>query len=238
MKQIYSHQIKESVKAAYQAIAADFDQTRKQPWNEFEDFLKYIKSGDEVLDLACGNGRLGGFLKEKGLLVKYLGVDHNPEFLKLAKKNFPESEFKEGDLEGPGVKENHFDTLLCIAAFHHLPDVKSRHKGALAMHKALKKNGILIVTVWNLFQRKYWREWVKAIGYHLITLGRRLKWNDLWIKWSKAPLKRYYHSFFPSEFQSYFPESKWKIEEVYFTRKGKRVSFWESFNIVLVARKK
>ncbi len=238
MKQSHSKKIKASVKAAYKAIAADFDQTRKRPWGEFEDFLSHVKSGDHVLDLGCGNGRLFDFFHEKGLKINYLGVDHNPDFLKLAKKNVPEATFQEGDLENPGLKDSSFDVIFSVAAFHHLPDITSRNKCVAAMHQALKKEGLVVLTTWNLWQKRYWKEWVRAALLSFVTLGRGLKWNDLWIKWGKSPLKRYYHSFFPKELLRYFPKSNWKVEGIFFSKKGKKVSFWKCFNIVLVVRKK
>ncbi|MFH0820590.1 MAG: WecB/TagA/CpsF family glycosyltransferase, partial [Candidatus Peregrinibacteria bacterium] len=46
-----------------------------------------------------------------------------------------------------------------------------------------------------------------------------------------------YHAFLPSELRRYFGDESWDIEEFYFTRKGERVGFWRSFNLVVIARK-
>src|SRR5690606_41708174 len=119
----------------------------------------------------------------------------------------------------------------------HLPTPESRKKALENMHRALKKEGVLIVTVWNLFQRKYVSEFLKALGSWILHLGQKWSWNDLWIKWGKEPEERYYHAFLPSELRRYFSPRKWKIEEFYFTRKGHKEGFWEGFNLVVVARK-
>lgn len=233
-----SSQIKASVKRAYDAIADQFSQTRQQPWGEFEDFLPHVKKGDRVLDVGCGNGRLYAFLKERVGAIDYTGVDQSGGLLTLAKKQHPEAEFLEQDMEELQVDPDQFDVVFSIASFHHLPTVHSRRETLKRMHQALKKDGVLILTVWNLFQRKYLAEFLRAIGSFLIRFGQGLRWNDLWIKWAKYPEKRYYHAFLPGELRRYFDPSQWMIEQFYFTRKGKRVGFWKGFNLVMAARKK
>lgn len=234
-----SDKIRQQVKETYSEIADEFDQTRQNPWLEFLHFLEYIENGDKVLDLACGNGRLYDLLKEKN--VDYLGVDNNKALLEKARKNFPEAIFQIGDMVDLDFPDNNFDALFCIAAFHHIPGKKLRQKAAREMHRVLKKNGVVILTTWNLFQWKYLKNFLKSIGSSVIHLGFKNAWNDLWIKWGKSGYNRYYHAFLPGEFKSYFPargKKGWKIEEFYFVRKGSRVKFWRSFNICLIARKK
>lgn len=230
-----NNNITEQVKASYSAIASEFNQTRKQAWPEFEHFLTYVKKGSKILDVGCGNGRLYEALKGKE--VKYVGIDHNPDLLQKAQENFPEAHFEKGDMVDLKLKSEAFDAVFCIAAFHHLPTPELRKKALSALHHTLKKDGILILTTWNLFQKKYVGELMKNIFRSLLSGGKRGNFNDFWIKWGKYPLKRYYHSFWPSELKGLFKPKEWKIEEFYFTKKGKRVSFLRSFNVVLIARK-
>ncbi|MBU0727682.1 methyltransferase domain-containing protein [Patescibacteria group bacterium] len=229
-------QIKEQIKESYSAIAQEFHQTRKAPWEEFNHFLAYTKHDGNTLDLGCGNGRLYEFLKPKN--VNYLGIDHNSHLLDKARESYPEARFELDDMTDVDLPEEAFDNIFCIAAFHHIPGRKMRKHVADNMHRSLKTDGILILTVWNLFQFKYLKALLKAIVTCILHLGLKTAWNDLMIKWGNFPIKRYYHAFLPKEFLKYFPESKWKIEEFYFTRKGNRVSFLRSFNLVLIARKK
>lgn len=230
------HPITEQVKASYVAIADEFSQSRMRPWPEFEGFLKYVKSGARVLDVGCGNGRLYDFLKQKK--VHYLGVDHNPEFIKKASVFFPEAEFELQEMTDLKLPANHFDVIFSVAAFHHLPTKKLRKKVLLDFHSALKKDGFLILTTWNLFQWRYLRPLLKSIFRSVFTLGLKGRWNDLWIKWGNYPLKRYYHSFLPGEIRRLFPKNLWQIEDFYFTKKGKRVKFLGSFNLILILRKR
>ena len=229
------NQIKEKVISSYSAIAHEFDQTRKIPWGEFNHFLAHTKHGGKVLDLGCGNGRFYEFIKQKD--VDYLGIDNNSNLLEHARNNFPEATFQLDDMINFSLPEEAFDNIFCIAAFHHIPSKRLRIESAELIRRSIKTDGILILTVWNLFQVKYLKTFLKSIFSSIIHLGLKNAWNDLWVKWGKYPIKRYYHAFLPKELLKCFPSDKWKIEELYFTRKGKRVSFLRSFNIVLVARK-
>jgi len=230
-----SHPITEKVKASYVAIADEFSQSRMRPWPEFDAFLSHVESGARVLDVGCGNGRLYDFLKQKQ--IDYLGLDHNPEFIKKATDIFPEAQFQLQEMTDLDLPKNHFDVIFSIAAFHHLPTKKLRKKVLLDLHRSLKKEGVLILTTWNLFQWRYVTPLIKSVFRSLLTLGLRGGWNDLWIKWGKYPLKRYYHSFLPSELRRLFPPNLWVIEDFYFTKKGKRVKFWGSFNVVIILKK-
>lgn len=224
----YSKKIAAQVNESYSQFAEEFDRTRKQQWPEFEHFLAYTRKGSTVLDLGCGNGRLFEFLKPKQL--NYLGIDHNSHLLDLAKKNFPEARFQLDDMMDLHLEEEAFDNIFCIAAFHHVPTKSMRKKVLADLHLALREDGILILTAWNLFQWKYLGAFLKSVF--------RGAWNDVFIRWADYPQKRYYHAFLPAEIKALLSHSKWHIEEFYFTKKGKRVSFLRSFNLVVIARRK
>ncbi|MBN2306833.1 methyltransferase domain-containing protein [Candidatus Peregrinibacteria bacterium] len=236
MKKKFTQKITEKIKASYSQFASEFDQTRRQQWPEFDHFLAYTRKHAKVLDLGCGTGRLYEFLQPKE--VTYLGVDHNSHLLELARKNFPEAAFRLDDITDLKLEEEAFDNIFCIAAFHHIPTKKMRRKVLKDLEKILKPDGILILTVWNLFQYKYGGALLKGIFRCLLTLGFKGAWNDLFIKWGDYPVKRYYHAFLPLELLALFSEKSWSIEDFYFTRKGKRVRWFRSFNFVLIARKK
>ena len=141
------------------------------------------------------------------------------------------------DMTDLDLKDGSFDLVFCIAAFHHIPGRRLRTRSVKEMHRVLKPDGVLILTVWNLFQWKYFKNLLSAILSFVFHFGLKYNWNDLWIKWRSEGLKRYYHAFLPGELLGYFKAKQWKIEEFYFVRKGSRVKFWRSFNLVIIARK-
>jgi ubiquinone/menaquinone biosynthesis C-methylase UbiE len=226
--------IRNNLQKTYDDISEEFDQTRKIQWPEFEYFKKFVKNNAQILDLGCGNGRLYDALGEKK--VDYTGLDTSSSLIDKARLNFPDAKFKLGDMADLDFPDDYFDIVFSIASFHHIPGKKLRKHVVYEMNRVLKPNGILIVMVWNLFQWKYIKEFLGSLFSFIIHFGLKYSWNDLWIKWGDYPIKRYYHAFLPRELQDSF-QNRWKIEELYFVKKGTRVKFWQSYNICLIARK-
>lgn len=236
MRKKHTNKIRDLVKKAYDSIASEFDQTRKVQWPEFHEFLEYVENDVKVLDLGCGNGRVYDLLKSKD--VDYLGIDNSSGLIDRARENYPKARFEIGDMVDLDLPDNSFDIIFSIASFHHIPGKKLRKQAVKEMHRVLKKDGILILTVWNLFQWKYLKCLMASILSFILHLGLKYSWNDLWIKWGKHPIKRYYHAFLPSELIRCFEDRRWKIEKFYFTHKGSKVKFWQSFNLCLILRNK
>lgn len=190
--------ILQKVKKDYASIAAEFDASRNIYWPEFSVFLKYLKKHRilrqaqddmriKLLDIGCGNGRLASFLHNEP--IKYLGIDNSRAFLKIAKKNHPDAKFRYGDILKLPFPKASFDTVWCIAVLHHIPTQKLQLKALREMKPVLKKNGSLMLTVWNLWQPKY-RKYINK------------KTRDAEIPWdSKKNPKvwRYYHAFARTE---------------------------------------
>mgnify|MGYP001583850183 CR=1 FL=1 len=186
----------------YTPIAKEFSQTRHSPWPEFNLLLPYLKPNFKLLDLGCGNGRLYKFLK-KHKKISYLGMDNNKRLLALAKKEKPSARFLFGDMTKIPSKSDSFDIIACVAAFHHLPSKKLRLQALSEMHRILKKNGVLFLTNWNLFQPKYKKYiWLSYL---------RLRPRDTFIPWSDSGIKRYYHAFTTKELSKLLQKSGFRI---------------------------
>jgi len=208
MKEKTKKEILASVKKTYNSIAKDFSKTRKMGWDEFEEFLKYIKDNDSIVDLGCGNGRFYQFLKGKRK-VKYTGIDNSKKLLEEARKIIKEAKkpqtskpkFIEGDLLKIPAKPASTKVVTCIAAFHHLPSSSLREKSLKEMHRILQKNGKLILTVWNLLEQpKYKKAVTKAKIKWLTTLGKYEK-RGLLIPWGETKIPRYYYAFKQKEIE-------------------------------------
>lgn len=184
MKTKTVHALLQKVKNDYSQIAENFSATRNDSWKEFENFKKYLKKGQTVIDMGCGNGRLRSSLLNK---IKYIGVDNNQTLLREAKKRSPSEQFIKGDLLKIPLKNEIADVTFCIATLHHIPSLKLRKKAVSELKRITKKNGLVIITTWNLWQKKYWKSFLKAI-FH------QYEWNDVFIPWANT-VKRYYHAF-------------------------------------------
>lgn len=199
------------VAADYNSISDDFDRTRQTDWKEFESFLSHIKNKDLLADLGCGNGRFYNFIRKKRK-IDYTGIDISENLLKKAKKQFKIAKFIEGNLLKLPLRTRSTNVALSIASLHHIPSSKLRHKALMETRRILKKNGTLILTVWNLFQPKYKKYiWIARLR-HIISLGK-YDWRDTFIPWGKSGIKRYYYAFTESELQKLLKECGFKILE-------------------------
>ncbi|PIR54802.1 hypothetical protein COU74_03585 [Candidatus Peregrinibacteria bacterium CG10_big_fil_rev_8_21_14_0_10_36_19] len=208
MQQKTAKEILKKVVEDYDNIAQEFDTTRKYNWKEFEQYLPYIKENDQVLDIGCGNGRLYKFLSENKK-IKYIGLEKSKKLLDAAKKNFNQAKFVHGDMLKLPFKEKSQDVITSIASLHHIPSEKLRKKALTEMHKTLKENGILILSVWNLFQPKYkkyiWQSRIKS----LLSLGKYDP-RDTFIPWNNKA-KRYYYAFTKNELEKLLTQANFQI---------------------------
>jgi len=74
-------------------------------------------SGKRVLDYGCGKGDFYQFLKDKNIPVSYTGLDINENLIGIARRKFPECEFRAFDIEEDTLKED-FDYIFLCAVFN------------------------------------------------------------------------------------------------------------------------
>lgn len=212
----------------YNLIGDHFSATRNSFWKEFQ-FLFDVPAGAKVLDLGCGNGRFYPLLKQRN--VDYVGVDISEKLIQKATQKYPEAKFLVRDALDLRF-ENEFDFIFSIAVFHHIPDQHSREKFLQQAAKALKNNGELRLSVWNLMEYNKsllfnsWKD--KMLG--------RLHLRDTFIPWKNSKreivTKRYYHFFTVKELKSLFTKSALTLEKIF--KKGKGAKS----NIFVFATKK
>ncbi len=180
-----SDELLQKVKNDYNQIAAHFSQTRAHDWAEFDLLIPYLHSEQTLLDLACGNGRLLNFLKKQPNTPTYIGIDNSKNLLTEAKKLHPKAKFIEADMLEIPLHDQSVDIITNIAAFHHLPDEETRTQALNEMHRTLKTNGLLFLTVWNLDQPRFDK------------CHRQNR--DFFIPFADSGVDRYYYGFKPDE---------------------------------------
>ncbi|OQX71258.1 hypothetical protein B6D52_02110 [Candidatus Parcubacteria bacterium 4484_255] len=235
-------------KENWEAIAGEFTKTRKWNWRELEFLSEYIKNGQKVLDLGCGNGRLYQLFEDKQ--VKYIGIDNSEKLVEIAKRKSeirnpclpagaaksetnsksqilnPKPRFIVADALDLGTRfpSNEFDIIISVAFLHHIPSKELRLKILKDCFLVLKPNGFLIFTVWNLRQWKL----ILRYGLYSLFLGQR----NVSIPWKAGGKKilRYYHVFTLREIKRLVKKVGFKII------KNKKDSL-RGFNLVVVAQK-
>ncbi len=222
----------------YENIAPEFSASRQTTGKEFETFEPYIKNGETILDLGCGNGRFIKFLeplsKKKKESYHYIGIDNSPSLLQLARKNHPSSTFIHGNQLNIPLKNETIDTLANIRAFHHIPSKKLQLKALQEMKRVLKKDGTLIITVWNLYQNKYKKERMASKWRSLMSFGRYNS-QDLLIPWANKG-NRYYYAFRPHELQKIVTLAGFQVIDFFGVRDGEKCEFKKAQDFIIIAK--
>lgn len=210
----------------YNKVAEDFSNTRKEIWEqEIIDFVKNIQRNSTVLDLGCGNARLYQILSNKS--INYLGIDSSNSLINLDKKNYPEAKFKVGD--GLKIKyKNKFDYIISIAVLHHVPSEELQIKFLTNCKKALKKDGILFLSVWNRWQAKYKKYFLDKKTFDDMNKA------DILVPW-KGGKSRFVHAFKINELKTLAKKAGFKKTVCFASAKGKQTDLNKALNIYLIA---
>jgi SAM-dependent methyltransferase len=110
-----------------------------------------IEPGMEVLDLACGHGRIANRLAERGARVT--GLDRTPLFLDVARRDAAERgvevEYLEGDMRELPWEERFDRVVSWFTSFGYFDDEANRAVLG-GVHAALRLGGALLVECNNL----------------------------------------------------------------------------------------
>ena len=74
-------------------------------------------SGKSMLDFGCGKGDFYGFLRERGCVPFYCGIDVNANLIALAKIKYPEAEFIALDIDEEDFRRQ-FDVIVACGVFN------------------------------------------------------------------------------------------------------------------------
>jgi len=208
MEKEYAEYLLKKTKEDYDLIAEEFSQTRGFLWEELKKFKDLVKNGEKVLDLGCGNGRLLELLQDKK--IEYVGVDNSQKIIEIAKEKHPNFQFLVADALSLPFLENSFDKVFSISVFHHIPSEEFRLKFLEEIKRILKPKGVLILTVWNLWQKRYFLLLSKFFILKLFFRSR-LDFKDIFIPWGRK-IDRYFHCFTKGEIERLIKEVNLKIQ--------------------------
>ena len=229
MEKTEAEQLIEQNLVVYNKIAKHFSDTRQFVWQELKPFASFVKKGDSVVDLGCGNGRLYQIFE--GLPISYIGIDQSEELLVLARKQFQGGKFIQGNMLSIPLPDTSVDVIFCIAALQHMPGQEFQKKAVEEMKRVLKPGGKTILSNWNLFG-----EW----GLKQVRSGKYkdLGNGDFLVPWRDAEGKilgeRYYHAFMIPELKDLFTSCGFVVEDQYYAKKEHRSDQEKGENIITI----
>lgn len=107
-----------------------------------------LKQRSSVLDLACGRGGGLAFLSEHFDIEQATGIDLCSRQVKFAQQTFKSANFYQGDVECldriPQVASQQYDMILCVEAWHTLPNTLKTLQQALNLLKQ-DRNARLVI---------------------------------------------------------------------------------------------
>ena len=230
MDRDYAKYLLAKVKSDYDVIADDFSGSREDVWEETGFLLEdYLKDGDRVLDLGCGNGRYFPLFRKRS--VEYHGVDNSKKLIEIAKDKYPGADFLIADAFDLPFPADFFDKVYSIAVFHHIPSRELRVAFLKEARRVLKVGGSLTLTVWKFHKLEARCLLFKYTILKLIGKSK-LGWKDILEPWDNKA-ERYYHWFSGKELNGLAKKAGFKIKKsgLILNKKGNRR------NIYLVAEK-
>lgn len=186
----------------YDEYAREFSDTRQYFWRELEFIKNYTQTGEKILDIGCGNGRLTDMFESKRL--NYTGIDFSKELITIAQETRGEKgNFIHADALSLPFEDNSFDTVFSIAVLHHIPSKENRKRFISEAYRVLKPGGTCVLTAWNTLQ---WR-FAKTHLIHCIKKlcgHSQMDFGDMIITFGKNKKQRYIHSHTKRELQKLF----------------------------------
>ena len=220
----------------YDEIGVHFSTTRHKKygtdstnWPIIDHFLELLPPKSSLLDIGCGNGRLVTGIPKS---VEYFGFDFSKTLVDQAKSDFPTRKFEVGDATDNkywrGIGK--YDAIFSVAVLHHIPSRAEQLALLRNAKKHINKNGMLVLTSWNLWQARY-------LTNHIQSL--HLKKDNF--RWLEIPYNRDWKRFCVAIDRPYLvnllTEAGWEVEDVFYVdRDGKRSDMLRGRNLVAVAK--
>lgn len=115
--------------------------SKKAARQRYEQIVANIDFNNKsILDVGCGFGNIIPYIADKTDSLNYTGIDLVPEFIKEARKIYPENKFLVGDFFKQPL-EKKFDIIICCGALNgnHKNNLSYRKKAIKTMFDQTKK---------------------------------------------------------------------------------------------------
>ena len=132
--------------AFYARLAEPFARSRQAPQPGFARLRTYLaRPGPALLDVGCGEGRLGRYLWAQQAISAYAGLDFSAALLDQARATVA-GQFWRRDLTRPGCLDDlgPFGAIACLSTLQHVPGRGNRQRLVAEMAAHLLPGGLLV----------------------------------------------------------------------------------------------
>jgi tRNA (uracil-5-)-methyltransferase TRM9 len=144
----------------YAQTAPHFDATRQGPWAGWAQIRPYVPVGRplRVLDLGCGNGRFGVWLRGQVVgALHYQGTDNNQTLLNYARSALEGVEqvtLTAADLLRDPLPQGPFDLVVVFGVVHHVPSLARREHLLRDLATRVAPGGLLVFAAWRFYDNE------------------------------------------------------------------------------------
>ena len=189
----------------YEAHAVAFAESRPRLHPGVRRVLGLIPPGARVLELGCGDGKVGRWLAANAALAAYLGLDSSQAMLDRAREGSGMGvTFALADLTSPDwpqvLPPAPFDWILAFAVFHHLPGFEARARLLRQLAGHLTARGTLVMSNWQFTRSDRLQK--RIVPWPEVNLNDSdVEQNDFLLSWEREGRRglRYVHVLDESE---------------------------------------
>jgi len=139
----------EGVRRSYDAVAEEYashlsGELAYKPLDRalLSCLIEQTEQGTSVADLGCGPGHVAAWIATHG--VKAVGIDLSQEMVAVGRREYPEVEFREGDLLELPARTEEFGSMVALYSVIHL-EASELPFAFKEMHRVLRPSGRLLV---------------------------------------------------------------------------------------------
>lgn len=171
----------------YEQFADAFAQSRVGEQPGFRQLLNWLPIHPaQLLDVGCGDGRLGRYLQTDGQIQSYTGVDFSQKLLQLAQSQTVGS-FYQRDISQPGCLAGlgQFEVVACLATLQHIPGRANRLRLLREMAAHLPAHGRILLANWQFMESPRQRR--KLCAWEKIGLTEQnVEAHDYLLSWQRG----------------------------------------------------
>ncbi len=145
-----------------------------------------------LLDIGCGEGRLGRYLLSVGAIEGYVGVDFSAALLERAARTVA-GRFLEVDLSQPGSLRDlgKHPAVACISTLQHIPGRANRARLLAELGERLEPEGVLFLADWQFIDHDRQRR--KIVSWAEAGIAEEdVEENDYLLSWERGARGRRY----------------------------------------------